>query len=714
MYLLSLKGWGNNMDQLSNSISIHFAPLIPELWLVIFAALTALLCLLGFWKKRKSTIWRTCMAAALLLTLSNPSLLEEERKPVKDVAFIIVDRSPSQAVGQRAARTNAALEAIQTQLGARDDLDLRIIESDKDPLATETNLFELLERHTADTPPARRAGVLILSDGQIHDMPQNQRMTDALGPVSLLLSGSKKERDRQVRITQAPAYGIVGQKISVTFRIEDIGFHTDKRIQLTIRNNNQDTETLFIEPNKDITLDFPINNAGQNIFEFNAEDAGSEITLANNKTAVLVNGVRDRLKVLLVSGQPHAGGRTWRDLLTSDPSVDLIHFTILREPNKLDATPQNELSLIAFPFRELFEIKLYDFDLIVFDRYKLNRILPNYYFNNIVKYVRDGGALLVASGPDFAGEDSVYYTSLMDILPAAPTGDLLQEKFYPKRNNLGLQHPVTRSLVWQTKAEGAQQKQDGEGTQWGPWLRQVVLNPEEGQTLMEGAQGQPLLILDRVEKGRIAQIASDHIWLWSRGYQGGGPYSELMRRIVHWLMKEPQLDEQALNITAQGDEILIKSIDLEQKNTRIQMTKPDGTEEVIELNPREDNILQTRIKANQLGIYSFKDGYDNTSFIHMGELNAKEMQHIQTTPELAAPLINASAGGTIWLEENERPTIRLLDKNRRHFGGDGWAGLRQNKAYTVEGVKERPLLPAVLSLFLLLGLGSLMWWREGR
>lgn len=678
---------------------------------MVLAVVIALLSVISLWKRRKAAIWRCIGALAFLLLLSNPALLEEQRKPVKDVAFVVVDRSPSQSMGQRTTRTDKALAAIEEQLSGRDDLDLRIIETDENPLANETKIFEILERHISDTPPKRRAGILVLSDGQVHDVPASAEFAKTLGPVSLLLSGSKNERDRQIRILQAPAYGIVGQSISVSFRIEDIGFKSDERVKLIIRNNNQDTEELFIAPNTDITVDFPIENAGQNIFEFSVEGVQNELTLSNNKTAVLVNGVRDRLRVLLVSGQPHIGGRTWRDLLTSDPSVDLIHFTILREPNKLDATPQNELSLIAFPFRELFEIKLYDFDLIIFDRYKLNRILPNYYFNNIVKYVEDGGALLVASGPDFAGDNSVYFTSLMDILPAAPTGDVLQEKFFPKRNALGQQHPVTRNLSW----NNAQMQEDKDGNQypWGPWLRQVVLKPETGQTLMEGAQKQPLLILERIKEGRIAQIASDHIWLWSRGYQGGGPHSELLRRIVHWLMKEPQLDERSLNIASSKDEILIKSIDLEGKNTIIQMTRPDGSEEDIELQPREDNIMQARIKADQLGIYSFLDGYGEHSFIHIGEVNAKELQQVQTTDALLSPLVQTSGGGILWLEDRNEPTVRLLSKGRKHFGGQGWVGLRQNNEYIVEGFKERSLLPPLLALLLILSLSSFMWWREG-
>ena len=127
-----------------------------------------------------------------------------------------------------------------------------------------------------------------------------------------------------------------------------------------------------------------------------------EIALQNNRTVIATEGIRDRLQVLLVSGEPHPGERTWRNLLKADASVDLVHFTILRPPEKQDGTPVKELSLIAFPTRELFVEKLSEFDLVIFDRYERRGILPTVYLNNVVDYVRAGGAVLVASGPDYA------------------------------------------------------------------------------------------------------------------------------------------------------------------------------------------------------------------------------------------------------------------------------------------------------------------------
>ena len=119
---------------------------------------------------------------------------------------------------------------------------------------------------------------------------------------------------------------------------------------------------------------------------------------------------------------------------------------ILRPPEKQDGTPINELSLIAFPTRELFQQKINEFQLIIFDRYARQGVLPIIYFDNIAKYVRDGGAVLVAAGPDYASPTSLWRTPLDSVLPAEPTGNMTEQTFRAQLTMLGKRHPVTREL----------------------------------------------------------------------------------------------------------------------------------------------------------------------------------------------------------------------------------------------------------------------------
>ena len=307
---------------------------------------------------------------------------------------------------------------------------------------------------------------------------------------------------------------------------------------------------------RDVTLSIPIDHGGPNVLEIEVEAGPQELTLANNRAAIVVNGVRDRLRVLLVSGEPHAGERVWRNILKSDPSVDLVHFTILRPPEKQDGTPIRELSLIAFPIRELFDVKLDEFDLIIFDRYSQRGIIPQAYIDNVVRYVRRGGALLEAAGPTFGTPMTLFRTPLGEILPTEPTGDVREQGFRPQLTALGRRHPVTADLPGAGKP--------GEAPSWGRWFRQVEGRRHSGTAIMSGENGGPLLVLDRVGNGRIAQLLSDQMWLWARGFEGGGPQAELLRRLAYWLMKEPDLEENDLRAVdrgrpAQGDKAVART-----------------------------------------------------------------------------------------------------------------------------------------------------------
>ncbi len=688
------------------ALSLHFAPLLPVSLLAALTVAALLMLVLSTLFYRRGLFWRTLCAAAFLLVLAGPSLVEEDRRPVADVAAIIIDDSPSQQNGERSMRTQAAAVYLEQALQRFPGLEVRTIRAPADNAATtnETRLFAALDRLMNDVPPTRRAGAILITDGQVHDVPGTADSLTRYGPVHALLTGEKDERDRQLVVLESPAYGIVGETVTIRYRIEDSGALNEEYATVVSRINDEERRLDLVPVGEEQSITVTITHAGQNIVDLQASPVDGELTMANNRAPLIINGVRDRLRVLLVSGQPHAGGRTWRNLLTADPGVDLVHFTILREPNKLDATPQNELSLIAFPFRELFEVKLYDFDLIIFDRYRLNRILPNFYFTNIANYVKEGGALLEASGPAYASPDSIYTTGLKDVLPAYPTGQVFEESFRPAITDTGHRHPVTQDLSWRSYADGS------EG--WGPWLRQIAVQPIAGRILMTGVRDNPLLILNRVGEGRIAQLASDQIWLWSRGFEGGGPQAELLRRLAHWLMKEPELEETALEARVDGDAILIRRRTLDDTPLTASLTRPDGTEEAVELRPTSDGYLQARVEGGDIGIYSIDDGTQKR-FAIIGELNPPELRGVITTEDRLAPVLEAAGGTAIWLAETPEPDLRMGAPGRA-MGGERWLGLRKNNSYSVTGVRSHPLFPPWFYALGLIALLIAAWWFEGR
>jgi hypothetical protein len=689
------------------TVALH--PLLPWPAIVALGALYGALILFAVFRRARGTAWR--VVAGLLITgaLLDPSLLEEQRAYQKDVAVVLVDRSPSQSLANRTLETNQALEAVKHQLAAFPDLDVRVIEGGGGPDTAEkgTELIGALQRGLADVPLRRLAGIITISDGQVHDVPAipTQNAANVLGfdaPIHLLLTGNPKQGDRRLMLTEAPSFGLVGKPVEMKFRVDDLGSDNTGTAMVTIRRDGQSLPPVTVPVGEEQTVQLPIDHGGQTVFEISVEDGPQEITEANNTAVLSVNGVRDRLKVLLISGEPYPGERVWRNLLKSDPSVDLIHFTILRPPNKQDATPINELALISFPIDELFDIKLKQFDLIIFDRFQHLGILPDEYFYHIVDYVKNGGAVLESAGPSSAGQFSLYKTPLSEIFSAQPTGDVLTEGFRPTLTDVGKRHPVTADLA----------KSDEEASHWGRWFRQIVATTRGGNTLMTGADGLPLLVLDHVGKGRVAELFSDQLWLWSKGFEGGGPQAELVRRIAHWLMQEPELEEEALSATVIDGRLEVERRSLGTQPATVDATMPDGRVLKLPLTDIGHGKATAETAAPDQGLYRVTDG-SKEAFAASGALNSLEYRDPRANAALMLPLINATGGGVQVYEDGGVPVIRRVS-TKSDRSGRGWFGLKQNDDYVVTGISQSPLIPAWAALLLSLGAVLLAWKREGR
>ena len=694
--------------------SLDFAPLVPLAVLIAACVLGLVAILLGFAARARGALLRAVAVAVLLLALANPALVEEEREPLKDVAALIVDESPSVAVSDRKEAVQKALADYEAQLSRMlETLDLRVVRVKHETVSQGsegTQLIKPLLQAIRDVPARRFAGAILLTDGQVHDVPKGSERSDMPGPVHVVIAGEKQETDRRLVVVQAPPYGIVGKEVSMTIRVEDYGQQAGaaagaRRAVLTVRRDGQDLQAEEVPVGVDHSLSFLLDHGGPSVFELSVSPIARELTLANNKAVLSVNGVRDRLRVLLVSGEPHAGERTWRNLLKSDPSVDLVHFTILRPPEKQDGTPIHELSLISFPTRELFEVKLQEFDLVIFDRYRRRGVLPPVYFQNIVDYVERGGALLSATGPTFASPFSLYRTPLQAVLPGEPTGGVISRGYRPQVSEVGLRHPVTAALP--TGPEG---HSDGQA-RWGRWFRQIEVVAKRGNVLMRGVDDNPLMILDRYGEGRVAQINSDHIWLWARGFEGGGPQAELLRRLAHWLMKEPELEENALRAQVKDGKLDILRRSVEPVEASVEITAPDGSTSKVELKETGPGRYEASVPVAQTGLYSVSDG-ERVAMAAAGALNPLELADVRATEAPLAPIVEATQGSTHWIVDG-LPTIRRISADRR-TSGRNWIGLVANEDYLVTGVRRLPAMPALLVLGLVLAAAAAGWRREGR
>jgi hypothetical protein len=584
-------------------------------------------------------------------------------------------------------------------------LDVRVVEAGQADGETDgTRLFTALGSTLADVPSDRVAGAIMITDGRVHDVPADASALGFAAPVHALITGSKDERDRRVALIAAPRFGIVGQSQTITYRVEDQG-DKETTAKVTVRRDGDVIDTRNVPVGAQQTIDIPIPHGGPNIVEIEASPVEGELTTVNNRAVVTIDGVRDKLRVLLVSGEPHAGERTWRNLLKSDASVDLVHFTILRPPEKQDGTPINELSLIAFPTRELFQQKIGEFQLIIFDRYARQGVLPIIYFDNITRYVRDGGAVLVAAGPDYASQTSIWRTPLDAILPAEPDGNVTDEAFRPTLTELGKRHPVTRGL------EGSA----SDPPQWSHWFRIVDTQNTDGTTVMQGPDSKPLLVLSHQGEGRVALLLSDHIWLWARGFEGGGPHLDLLRRLSHWLMKEPDLEEEALRLNVSGHNLVVQRQTMADSVGDITLTSPSGANRVLKLDPTQPGVWEKTVTADELGLWRATDGKLN-ALINIGPANPREFAEVTSTPGVIAPIANATGGDSRRLDDGSGFAVPRIVPVRSGdtYKGDDWIGLKMRDASVVRGIGVLPVFAGMLGLLLLIGSLAGTWAREGR
>ena len=714
---------------------IDLAPILPPWLLAALAVLAVLATALALWRRARGAWWRAAAFALILGALANPRLVTETRETRPDIALVVLDHSASTRIGGREAQLARARDVLEQRLGRIPDLEFRSITVEEGGNRG-TRLYGAIETALAEIPRARLAGIVALTDGQVHDIPPpgaaGGPALDA--PFHALLAGRPGEVDRRLRVIEAPGFGIVGRSVELRVVAEDLGVPAGAAdggaVRLTIRRDGAAPRVESVPLGREHRIAVPIERGGPTVVEVAAEERPGEVSTLNNRAVVTINGVRERLRVLLVSGEPHAGERTWRRLMKADPNVDLVHFTILRPPEKDDNTPLNELALIAFPVRELFQQRLRDFDLIVFDRFSNRGFLPPQYLRNIADYVRGGGALLLSVGPEFSGPTSLALTPLGQVLPVRPPlgsgagfGNGLNFGFAPPPRggndaevdgpfrahvtDAGQRHPVTEGLPGANAGDRPQS--------WGRWYRYMRAEPRSGTTVMDAPGGSPLMILDRVGEGRVALLLSDHIWLWARGHDGGGPQAELLRRVAHWSMREPELEEEDLTASvSEGRLTVTRRSVADAPPPEIAVTAPDGTVTSHPARAAGGGRSTVEMPAEQPGVWQASDG-QRTAYAAAAAPNPMEIADLRADPGPVEPLARATGGAARWLgtgAEPQLPDIRRVAAGR-DTAGPGWIGLRRNEDHTVTGLSATALLPPWLALAMVLGVAVLAWRREG-
>lgn len=693
---------------------MSFQPLLPVNLILVLAIIALIIILVGLFLRKRGSVLRLLALAALVLALVNPVMVEEQREPIKSIVGVVVDRSPSQNYGTRTRDTDDALNALKEEFKKHPEYEPRFIEAASQSdmaVGTETKLFTPLNQAIADVPPALYAGTVLITDGQVHDIASVSGSIVSEKPINALITGQPDEFDREIKFVEPPRFGITNKKANISVLVSDKGHSTssDKTATVSIKVNGDAVGQYNVTIGMPYQIELTIPHAGKNIIEAATEPLEGELTTANNETVTVIEGIRQNLRVLLVSGEPHNGERTWRDLLKSDASIDLVHFTILRPPEKSDNTPLSQLSLIVFPTTELFVDKINDFDLVIFDRYQHYDVLPLIYYDYVAEYVKNGGALLMATGPEFAGNTSLAQTPLISVLPTLPSGEIIEKPFRPSLTKDGMRHPVTRDLETKTMNSG----------NWGRWMRQITVGDTSKSTVvMNGADNRPLMLLSHIGKGRVGMLLSDEGWLWARGFEGGGPYAALYRRMAHWLMKEPDLEEEALTASSNGNNLTIRRQTMADKPEIATLTSPSGKTQTVTLEKQQEGVFVANLPTNEVGLFKITNG-DKLALAHIGPMNSPEYAELISTDEKLTPVVSASGGHITRLhakasEKISMPGITPIDNSARtkNTKADTIALWKADQTKLVNTV-QYSIYTGLLALFVCLLLLSGMWYKEG-
>ncbi|WP_455476428.1 glutamine amidotransferase [Bartonella sp. B17] len=633
---------------------LTFQPFLPITWILLLGGISTLFVIIGLILQRKGSLLRLLALTSLILALLNPMIIKEQREPLKSTVGVVIDRSQSQTFGTRTNDSEEALVQLKDVLARYPQFEPRFIDAgrlENNQYASTTNLFHALTQAISDVVPSRYAGTILITDGQVHDIPPLSELYHK-APINALITGKQNEFDRQIKFIAPPRFALINRPQTLSILVEDKGQSKKSlptQANIIVSVNGQEVGHYSVIPGTIFQTEITLPHAEKNIIQVTTDTHKGELSFENNRAITVIEGIRENLRVLLISGAPYNGERTWRDLLKGDSNIDLVHFTILRPPSKADNTPLSQLSLVVFPTTKLFVEDIDNFDLIILDGYQHSTAFPLIYYDYIAQYVQNGGALLMVTGPEFTQEYSLAKTPLISILPALPNGVIIQKPFRPTITREGERHPVTRDLATPTYP----------ASQWGKWLRQIAIqNADKMTALMKGADEQPLLLLSHVGKGRVGMLLSDESWLWARGFEGGGPYAALYRRIFHWLMKEPELEEEKLSTTSDHLHLTIRRQTLKDQPEPAEVTFPSGKKETITLIKEKEGVFTTTINTDETGIFTITNG-NLTVLSSMGVLDNPELSDLISTEEKLAPIGKHTGGHIMRLHDKGKEDINL-------------------------------------------------------
>ena len=636
----------------------------------------------------------------LTLIVINPKKNVKEELFYKNIVLVALDKTLSMSETKKTEEVELINKYIESTILTYDKFikkEVLLENSDIEEKDSGTNFFSTLKKELNKINKDRVAGIIFVTDGQIHDIEEYSDKLDNI-PIHFIIVGKENELDRVLKTYNVPDYSIVGEQVNFDLIVED--YYTKKDLVADIILDGKKYLSKKIKPNKNYQISIPIYHAGENVLEIKVKKLPGEISEINNYKIHKIKGVHEKLRVMLISGEPNMGLRSLRNLLNSDPSIELVHFTILRPPSKRDLTPVKELSLIPFPTDELFAADISKFSLIIFDQYSLQGVLPKKYLSNITNFVLKGGALLDIAGPEYAKQTSIINSPLKIILPTNPLDELGVEEFKPELTELGLRHPITNKLITNYKNKP-----------WGSWNRFIKTEKKSGKILLKH-KNYPILVASQVGDGRVVQLLSDQTWIWKKSITESGPLTELVRNTIHWLLKTPELEENFLNFTKNSNIINVTLNTLLPGNANAKITSPSNKTINFLMKDNNSGGLNGQFISNELGKHKL-EVKGITKYIYLGQKNNKELEDIKSTENKVNILSKTKNNISTHWYESGMPKI-LIIYNDKILSGQNWIGIKNKNVPKTSQFISKEYLDWYFLLPFLLGLFIYSWFRESR
>ena len=208
----------------------------------------------------------------------------------------------------------------------------------------------------------------------------------------------------------------------------------------------------------EVTLKFVPKLVGKFKLKIEVSKMSNEISYENNNYIFDLEIKKNKIRVLYICGQPSPEYFHLRNLLKNDPSVDLVSFVILRNPEDIAIVPDEDSALIPFPTYDIFVKELFNYDLFIFENFTYTRFgIPIQYLENLKKFVLSGGGFIMIGGENSFFLGGYKYTPIEDILPVvlSEKEEWIYEEYSPEvvdYNNLLvkiLDDKKENELMWQ-------------------------------------------------------------------------------------------------------------------------------------------------------------------------------------------------------------------------------------------------------------------------